>query len=177
MVLWLYPVKFIKVRVMSKTEKYTLKEGHEKFAKIFNGRVWELLEQPDRSQVEDEEILLALCASVYHWRQVGTVVHEQRNQWLFARVYASLGELDKALKHARICLEITKSEPTEMQDFDIAYAHEGLARIYAQIGEVDRAREHYENAKAAGEAITNPGDREIFMGDFNTGNWYAFKID
>ena len=162
---------------MSETEKYTIQEAHEKFAKTFNGRVWELLEKSNRSQGEDEEILIALCASVYHWRQVGTVVHEQRSQWLFARVYASLGEPDKALKHARACFEITKSKPAKLQDFDIAYAQEGLARAYAQMGEVDLAREHFEKAKAAGEAIANPEDREIFMGDFNTGNWYGLKID
>lgn len=162
---------------MSENEKYTLHEAHKKFAKTFNRRVWELLERTNRSQADDEEMLMALCASLVHWRQVGTVVHEQRNQWLFARVYASLGEPDRALKHARACLEITKSEPRGIQDFDIAYAHEGIARAYAQIGDVDRAREHYELAKAAGEAITDPEDRAIFMDDFNTGNWYAVNVD
>lgn len=162
---------------MSEDEKYTLQEAHEKFAKAFNSRVWELLGKTDRSQAEDEELLMALYASLYHWRQVGTAVHEQRGQWLFARVFAALGEPLKALEHARTCLEITQSEPSEMQDFDIAYAHEGMARAYAQTGEVHLAREHYEQAKAAGEAIEDPEDREIFFGDLNAGNWHGVNLD
>lgn len=152
---------------------YSLDEAHEQFAKQFNGRVWALLEKEERSPEEDEEMLLAQSASLYHWRHVGTVVHEQRGQWMFSHLYAVLENPEKALEHATRCIEITQANRSLMADFDIAYAHEALARAHVLQGDVRRAKEHYSEAKRAGESISDPEDREIFLGDFEGGEWYG----
>jgi tetratricopeptide (TPR) repeat protein len=165
----------LEVREMTDESRYTLEEAHEKFAKMFNGRVWELLEKTNRSVEDDEELLLAQHASTYHWRHVGTVTHEQRSQWLYARIYAVLDDPDKSLSYALRCLEITQSNPAYMQDFDIAYAYEAAARMHALNGQLEVAREYFAQAEKAGEAIEDPEDRKIFMGDFKSGNWYGVK--
>ncbi len=61
------------------------------------------LENPDRTQAEDEEMLHAAHASLYHWLQVGTVLHHQRGLWMIARVHAVLGHAAEALRYASRC--------------------------------------------------------------------------
>jgi hypothetical protein len=60
-----------------------------------------------------------------------------------------------------------------MMDFDLAYAEEGMARALALVGRLEDARPHYEKAKAAGEGLLEAEDREIFLGDFGSGDWYG----
>ena len=57
---------------MSTEDKLTLHDAHLKFAKEANGKAWQLLEKPDRSPAEDDELLEAVYASNYHWRSMGT---------------------------------------------------------------------------------------------------------
>ena len=157
------------------TEKYSLEEAHQKFAKtIFNG-IWSLLEKPDRSPAEDEEMLMRAFASAYHWKQFGTEVHFQRGYWMISKVYQALGKADPALEWAHKCAEITKSHSSVMEDFDLAFSQEALARSYALAGNHEQAAVHYQRAAKLGAQIKDPEDQEIFLGDFKGGDWYGFS--
>lgn len=160
---------------MNETKTYTLDEAHLHFAKSINGRVWELLEKTDRSQPEKDEMLYAAHACTYHWKFVGTAVHQQRGEWLISRVHVVLGHALEALRHAERCFELTKSNKELMKDFDIAYAFEGLARAHAMIGDHKMAEEFLTLAEQAGSAIVNEEDKSIFMSDFDGGNWYGLR--
>ncbi len=158
---------------MVETEKYTLTEAHRLFAKTCNKRVWELLGKTPRAPQENEELLMAAQASLYHWQQVGTPLNVQRGHWLLAHVYTILREPAGAMKHATRCLELTKAHMTEMKEFDIAYAFEGMARTYALLGDAMQAKEYYDMALRVGQSIPDPQDKQIFMGDFSTGEWFG----
>ena len=160
---------------MSVVEKYTLEEAHTEFAKQINGQVWKLLEKPERSQAEDEEIVLAAYACLYHWLYAGTEANRQRGEWLIARVHTVLGEAALALKHAERCLELSEAYPDQMKDFDIAYAYEGMARAHALGGDRAIARHYLEMAEAAGKVIADTEDKEIFMGDLEGGAWHGLR--
>lgn len=160
---------------MDKTPRYTLAEAHKKFAVGFNGRTWELLEKAARSTEEDEEMILAAHASLYHWKQAGTAVHAQRGHWLLAHVFAFLEQPALCLQHAQRCWQLTESNPSEMRDFDLAYAQEALGRAYALSGQVELARQYYERALSLGEAIADPEDQRIFLSDLNSGGWPGIR--
>jgi tetratricopeptide (TPR) repeat protein len=160
---------------MDTQKTYSLEDAHVEFAKRSNGRVWELLDKPDRTEDEDEEMVLDAHASLYHWSFAGTEVHRQRGEWMIARVYTVLGEADQALKHANRCLELTERYKEKMRDFDVAYAHEGISRALALKGNREEAREYLDLARSAGEKISGDEDKEIFMGDLNGGEWYGIK--
>ncbi len=160
---------------MEGNEKLTLAEAHLAFAKRTNGEVWGLLEKDQRSEDEDRRMLLAAYASQYHWLHVGTVVNQQRGEWMIARVYTVLGIADQALQHANRCVELTESFKDQMEDFDIAFAYEGLARANALAGNRQEAHRNLELAKAAGEAIADAEDNEIFMADLDCGDWYGVR--
>ena len=160
---------------MSEVEKYTLEEAHKEFAKQTNGQVWKLLEKPERTAGEDEEMVLTAYACLYHWLYAGTEVNRQRGEWLIARVHTVLGEAALALQHAKRCLELTEAYRDQMQDFDIAYAYEGMARTNALGGDRAIARRYLDMAEAAGATIANAEDKEIYLGDLKGGAWYGIR--
>ena len=160
---------------MQATKTYTLDEAHKYFAQSINGRVWELLQQPERSQADNDEMLYAAYACTYHWKFVGTAVHQQRGEWLISHVHVVLGNAKEALKHAERCFELTESNKDIMKDFDIAYAYEGLARAYAMSGDQNKATGFFDLAQKAGNAIADEEDRSIFIGDFQASAWYGIS--
>lgn len=162
---------------MSEEERITLAQAQLEFAKSIFNSIWILLDKEDRSQEEDQEMLLAAYASLYHWTKVGTAVHHQRGSWMISRVHQSLGEAEPALKWAQHCFEISEKHQSEMEDFDLAYAQEALARAYARAGDQEQALIHWRQAADLGEQIQDPADKKIFQEDFRGGNWHHLPVE
>jgi hypothetical protein len=158
---------------MSEEEHYMLAEAHEQFAKQTNGQVWGLLGKDDRTAEEDELMEFAAVTSLYHWLEAGTVVHQQRGEWMVAHVYTVLGNGPMAMRHATRCLELTEGNSDQMADFDVAYALEGIARANALNGNEATAKDYLEKARAVGEAIADAESKEFFVGDLAGGEWYG----
>jgi len=158
---------------MTDEELMTLAQAHEKFAKSLNGKTWDLLGKKDRSKEEDELMILSASASLFHWLQIGTAVHAQRGEWLLAHVYTVLKKGDPALEHAARCWELTTENRSEMKDFDLAYAEEGLARVFALQGDSEKAKQHHKMAEEEGGKIADPEDKQIFEGDFKAEPWFG----
>ena len=160
---------------MSKVKTYTLEEAQQHFAKMLNGKVWELLQKTDRLKPEDELMVYAAHASCYHWLNAGTGLHHQRSEWLIAHVYTELGFADSALRHASRCLELSNENADSMKDFDWAYAYESIARANALAGNRVEALKYIQLAQESGQAIGNDDDKSIFLGDFSGGNWHGLR--
>jgi hypothetical protein len=160
---------------MVDAKRYTFEEAQQHFAKTLNGKVWELLQKPDRSHSEDELMIYAAHASCYHWLFTGTGLHHQRGEWLIAHVYTVLGITDAALRHSARCLELTNEYNKLMEDFDWAYCYECVARANALAGNRDLVIKYVELAQRSGQAISNDEDKYIFLGDFNGGNWHGLR--
>ena len=132
---------------------------------LFN-HVWTLLDSPERTREQDDEMLHAAHASRHHWAQTGGPEHRARGEWQLSRVYAVLGRPEPALHHARRCLELC--EEHGIGDWDLAYAHEALARADGLAGNAEAAARHKRLAREAGDAIADPDDREHFDEDWAT---------
>ena len=160
---------------MSEDKPYSLQEAHQHMARTLNGEVWDLLQKPERSPTEDERMIHAAHASCYHWLQVGTGLHHQRGEWLIAHVYTELDLAEPALRHTTRCLALTKEFADLMQDFDRAYAYEGVARANALAGNREQAIKYIQLAQESGQAIGDEESKAIFLGDFEGGNWHGFR--
>jgi DNA-binding transcriptional MerR regulator len=132
---------------------------------LFNG-VWRLLEQEDRTTLDDDRMLHMAHASRYHWEAVGTAANLARGEWQCSRVYAVLGRSEPSLHHARRVLEICQSE--QIGDWDLAFGYEALARAHAVAGDFGAAREATELALAAAEEIADDEDRTLLLADLET---------
>lgn len=132
---------------------------------LFN-HVWTLLETPDRTPLQDDEMLHAAHASRYHWGEVGEPVNLARGEWQCSRVYAVLGRAEPALWHARRCLALC--EEHGIADFDIAFAWEAVARASRAAGDGAGADAALARARELATAIAEDEDRELLMGDLAT---------
>jgi hypothetical protein len=129
---------------------------------LFN-EVWRLVE----SREDDDRMLHAAHASRYHWGEAPECSPENlaRGEWQVSRVYVVLGRTEPAIWHAQRCREYC--EQAGIGDWDLAYAYEALARAHALAGHAEAA-EWKSKARAAGDAIADPENREHFDEDFAT---------
>jgi hypothetical protein len=141
-------------------------DEQRELAKSLYGGVWTLLETESRTPEEDDEMIHAAHASRFHWGEVGEPEHRARGEWQCSRVYSVLGRAEPALHHATRCLQIC--EQHGIGDWDLAFAYEALARAHAVAGSEDEAARYKGLARAAGDAIADAEDREVFEADFAT---------
>lgn len=140
-------------------------ERRQLAADIFN-HVWTLLERDDRTKEDDEEMIHAAHASRFFWGEVGGPEHRARGEWQCSRVYAVLERGEPAVHHATRCLEICQEHG--IGDWDIAFAYEALARAHRVAGNREEAERFKVLARASGNAIADPEDRDVFERDYAT---------
>jgi hypothetical protein len=135
-------------------------EEHRRLGIDLYNRTWTLMDSPG------DEMLHCAHASAYHWMQSGgTTANRARSEWLCSRVYALLGRSEPALHHARRCIELVESAPDEMEDWDLAAAHEALARAHLAAGEVDEARRYFALGREEAAKIAEEDDRKHVEAD------------
>jgi hypothetical protein len=154
---------------------FTESEAHLYFAKQYNMKTWDLLDKSSRTRDEDETMLDYAHASLAHWRVAGSAVNHHRGVWMVARVHTVLGEAEPALRHAQRCLELTQAHADENEEFDLPFAYESMARAHALNGNRAEAQKFIELAQQAGDSIVEEGERRVYFGEFDGGNWYGMR--
>ena len=132
---------------------------------LFNA-VWEMLDLPDRTAAQDDQMVHAAHASRWHWSQAGELTGDQQlavGEWQCSRVYSMLGRGEPAVHHAKACLAIC--EASGLGDWVVAAAYEALARATAVAGDAGEAKTWLARARTASAAIADPEDREVIDGD------------
>ena len=104
-------------------------EERQEAVDLFN-HVWTLMELPERTPEQDDEMIHAAHASRHHWAAVGTGVNLARGEWQISRVYVTLGRGEPALFHAGRCLAYCEANADEIADWDLPFAYEALARAH-----------------------------------------------
>jgi hypothetical protein len=158
---------------MTEEEKLTVEESHKKFAVDFFNQIWPLLGKENRTPEEDEQMINAAHASLFHWRQIGKPIHSQRGEQMVSHVYAVLGMGESALFHAKKCYELT--EENKFGDFDLGYSLAAMARANAAVGNKSEFEKYFKLAKEAGEKIEKKENKELFLSDLEAGPWYNMR--
>ncbi len=135
---------------------------------LFNS-TWTLIERPDRSPAETDEMIHRAHASRWHWARAGTTVNLARGEWLCSRVYATIGRGEPAQWHARRCVEITEAlTADERESWDLPAAYEAMARAAFVGGDAVTGALWKGKATAALADITDADDRLPIEGDLAT---------
>jgi len=144
--------------------------AHRRLGVALFNQVWTLIEKPDRSPAETDEMIHAAHASRYHWSKAGTTVNLGRGEWQIARVYSVLGRAEPARWHAARCLAYAERAAAagETESWDLASAYEANARAAAIAGDRGEAIAWRDRARAALAEIDDPADREIIETDIAT---------
>jgi DNA-binding transcriptional MerR regulator len=134
---------------------------------LFN-YTWTLLETPNRTVEQDDEMIHAAHASRYHWGEVGEAANLSRGEWQCSRVYSVLGRGEPAVHHARRCLEINEANRGAIEDWEMGSAYEALARACAVAGDVEASAGWRAKATAELERIADAEDRQVLEQDLAT---------
>jgi hypothetical protein len=130
---------------------------HRKLAVDLFNYTWTLLDNKERTPEQDEEMVHSAHASRYHWGIAGTAKNHARGEWQIARVYAALKRFAASAHHAQLYMDACKMH--DFDDWDLPFAHEGLARANVSI-DSQKAREHLKAARDAGGNIKKEEDRD-----------------
>jgi DNA-binding transcriptional MerR regulator len=138
-------------------------EEHRRLGIDLYNRTWTLMDSPG------DEMLHCAHASAYHWLQGGgTTANRARSEWLCSRTYSILGRPEPALHHARRCLELVESAPSEMEDWDLPGAYEALARAHLTAGDESEAAHYKSLGLEAIAKVANEEDRKPIKADLDT---------
>lgn len=130
---------------------------------------WALIEKPDRTAAETDELIHRAHASRWHWARVGEAVNLARGEWLCSRVYATLGRGEPALWHARRCVEINEALAADAREsWDLPTAYEAMARASFAAGDPASGALWKAKATAALDEIADADDREPIAQDIAT---------
>jgi len=144
-------------------------DAHRRLGVDLFNHVWRLLEVEERTAEQEDEMVHAAHASVWHWSRSEVDDLRQRlavGEWQCARVYAVLGRSEPALHHARRCLDMAQAGG--MEDWVVASAYEAMARASSVAGDRTAFDEYRDRARAAADAIGDEEDREVIEGDLAT---------
>jgi len=151
---------------MTKEEKLTLKDWHQKNAVDLFNHSWTLIDKKKRTKEETDELIHAAHASRHHWGQIGKPGHFERGEWQISRVYSLLKMGESALYHAKRCLDICKAN--KLKDWDLAFAYESVARAYYVLKDKKNTEKYLKLASKAGLEIKESGDQDYFNTELKT---------
>ena len=152
---------------MTETGSYSIEEANRFFSVSFNNAVWRLLEKPDQSEEDKNEIIHLAHASLLHWskRADCKMKNLQRGEYLVALAYVNAGRKEPALYYAKRCAEMTAANVGEREDFDLPYSCLIMGMALRLNGDMAGAERYFAEAERLGEGIRNPKDKEIFLAD------------
>ena len=147
---------------------FDAQKAHRFFsAGCFNG-AWKLIDKADRTREQDERMLLAAMASLWHWTHRDDVAAANLSvgYWQVSRIHAVLGRADEARRYGVLSLDAAREG--EPDPFTLGYAHEALARAEALAGNATTAAEHFVEARKAAEAVTDEESKQWLLDDLAT---------
>jgi len=114
-------------------------ESEKKLARELFNACWDLIENPNRTLEEDQEMIRLAQESRRHWGVVGTAREWSIGEWQCSRVNALVGNGEVALRHAqesaRLCANLPRPH------FMHASSCEALAFAHYVLGNLELAKE------------------------------------
>jgi hypothetical protein len=148
------------VKIIMTNPTPEMQAWHKQVGMLCNNRAWALAEQV-RSSLEDSEMLTAAHTSSYHWNLVGTELNRMRAMALLAQVHALLGHGDTAMSLATQMRSYFLGR-SDTPAWELAFTHAIYAHSARVAGEPQIHAAAYREAVAAGAAIADDEERQIF---------------
>jgi hypothetical protein len=118
---------------MAKKPDFDRTAAHKYFSvKCFNA-AWDLMDKPDRTTEESQEMLRLSMTSLFHWSQRDDCTNQNKSvgYWQVSRIFVLLEQVENAHQYANFSLEASHGE---QPFFLYRYAYEALARAESQAG-------------------------------------------
>jgi hypothetical protein len=126
-----------------------LQLSHRRFSVQCFNDCWTLIDKPNRTSEDVENMCLLAQASLWHWKQRSDSQPSNLaiGYWQVSHVFALAGRYEMAKHFGERCLAMGREH--QLAPFDVGYAYEALAR--AEILHGDRAAVQHLLAQARSE--------------------------
>lgn len=141
-------------------------DWHRRFAVGLFNLSWTLLDKPDRSAQEDDDLVAAVFGSRFHWGQVGTVENTAIGDLHIARALAEVGYGAMAVHFATKGLATVEEEG--WVDYRRASSYETMARALGAATDYEGRDEYLAKARVALDLIDNAEDRQLIEDQLRT---------
>ena len=137
--------------------------AHRFFAADCFNKAWELIDKPNRSRDEDEQMIRLGQASLWHWTNRDDCKSKQLSigYWLLARVYALATRSEESRLYANRCLQHSQGEAP----FFVGYAYEALARAEKVAGNTSLMAKYKAEAVRLAETVEDADERKQLIDD------------
>lgn len=142
--------------------------AHRYFSVECFNRAWDLIDKPDRTPAENEEMVRLSMASTWHWTQRPDCTQENLSvgYWQASRIFALLGRAGFARRYGQLSLEAARSAGDS--PFYLGYAYEGLARAESVSGHGEKVAEYLALAREAAGRVPDEEARAALVADLET---------
>lgn len=145
---------------------FDLAYAHRYFASTCFNLAWTYIDRSHRNPQDDEAMVLATAASLWHWTQREDCVAKNLSigHWQLSRAYALAGQGDNSMRHALRSLEFARDEAP----FYVGYGHEAAARAANLLGDATTFVSHRDEALALLAAIEDESERLALKQDLTS---------
>lgn len=144
---------------------FDLAGAHRYFSAACFDQAWTLMEKPDRTEEENEEMIRLSLASLWHWTQREDCTDQNLSVgcWQTSRICAILGQSRNARRYGRISLEAARKG--RVPPFYVAYAFEALARAECIAGNQQKMNEYLADAHRYAESVEDDKEKQMLRDD------------
>ena len=141
--------------------------AHRNFSVEAFNSAWDLIEKPDWSDDDIDEMINLAHASAWHWTRRQDVSPKNRaiSAWQLSRVYAEAGRFEESERWAQRSLAI--AEAGEVGPVFTGYAYEALARLAGESGDTEKRDEWLALGRQQAELVDDKQDQERLIGDLD----------
>jgi hypothetical protein len=153
---------------MADVPDFDAASAHKYFSAHCFNKAWELMDKPDRTPEEDEQMIRLSLASHWHWtqRKDCNATNTSVAHWQTSRIYAILEMAGDARRYGQLALDACESK--DILPFCRGYAYEALARAESVGGNTVKMKGYIEKAREAAETIPDPDTKKRLLEDLAT---------
>ena len=153
---------------MAERPEFDVAAAHRYFsAECFN-RAWDLMDKPERTPAENEEMVRLSLTSTWHWTQRPDCTPQNLSVgcWQTSRIYALLGRARLARHYGQLSLEAIQAAGG--LPFYLGYAFEALARAEWVAGDAAKTAEYLALAQEAAGRVPDADARAALLADLES---------
>lgn len=153
---------------MAKKPEFDIDAAHKYFSAACFNKAWDLIDKPNRTAEEDEEMIRLSLSSTWHWTQRDECTSQNLSiaYWQTSRIYAILGHASNAKRYAELCLGVSQGD--EIPPFFLGYAFEALARAEMVAGNQEKVEKYLQEAHQIVAALTDDNEKKMLGDDLGT---------
>jgi hypothetical protein len=160
-----YKLLFKRLPMSQSPDNLQIESWHRFFAMQANNAAWDLSESSGEV-LNHPELLDAAHASAWHWRVIGTELHQMRSVMLLALVHARMNMGPSAWAYAEKMKNFFEAK-SDTPDWEMAFVHTIYALAAHANARMDEFQLWRERATESLAALKDPEDRSVVEKTFN----------